>query len=474
MSVPQTTKTNQQAKVTQAVTALTRLQEAYNELLTEKTYVERENSQLREELAEEREEHTITAQALEKECQEHAITAQRLELSQNQRELMEQKHRDFQIWMLQTLNNKSIPSGETTTFIALYTIFAAMRNPVTNSELQVTLQEIASKAGKSTSAVSDHIAKAEHFNLLTRRDVRPTKDSDKKETIVHITLHDAFLEPEHIDLNNKIGGVRKKKGDRYTVLHQPETGEIGLYVQPGTPKEADETIMIDDFIRKYQNRVRNALKGTDLCPNNNPNPLSPDSTEQPLNAFSTTLSVGGQTERLGHSLSMEHTIKPSAQELYDKSTSQASLGKKSPQTSTSSQEKQVAFTSIEDEIQTQRFNTATNLVVTLAGYGLELEYRSDGRHLKRVPVPTATQEDLTILKEQIAEYDSELRVLLGQKQVASDLPAQPNAQHIPLPSTASYQRNMDVQCEICKYNKAVCIWQSGKHYCQACKEKAVA
>jgi hypothetical protein len=296
----------------------------------------------------------------------------RLQHSEDQRMQQYMNYSHLLDWIKNILPNTTIPSGCKVTYIFLFFLFHSMRHQIVEEELHVPIAAIADGTGQSTSAVHDHLAKAAAHDLLTRDDIKEQVGEDEKRTIVHLTLHQPILEPEHIDLQKKQGGKRQKGCkidgtplDRYTVTHCPTHGEIGLYGQPGTPKDADENIMIDDFIRKYENRVPRALakrrdpvtgrfasqdqnqdafnhQETNLCQSNDQKSLSPASTRTLLNASSIT-PLDGSVITLSAPLPlMERTTKPDVQDTEQLSTTQVPDGKKSLPTNTFNK-KQDAF-----------------------------------------------------------------------------------------------------------------------------------
>jgi len=428
------------------------------DLTTDNQWLATNNRQLRERNAELEEQNLVPPT---EEAQQLYRRVDELEKENQQLRDQQYKHSSKVFdWLKKLLTNTTIPAGCKITYIYLYILFSFMRQTIIDDELQVSLSQIAQATGQSTSAIADHLKRASTHDLLTRHDIKQETGEGETRTIVHLTLHEAILDPEHINLEKAQGGKRQKGCrldgtplDNYTVRHCPTHGEISIYRQPGTRKEADEMVMVDDIIRKYHNRVPNALEHT---------------PHKKQDAFEDDQHQAEQIAKLSHQIdtAINHT-------------EQVRINREEGQKQDAFVEQHTSSPTVDEatEQEYQRYTAAIQLVGQLSDYGLELEYLANGlRNLKRTghAVSTPTKAIIDSLKEQILECDRELRDLMAttsqQKQDANapqpiaqvvvDVPQQtlsPNpldndqqkqdafdeypeqlaAQHITLPSTAS-------------------------------------
>ncbi len=452
------------------------------------------NSQLREQLAQAYEEiEQLRGQRCPhcKETEERAQKAEeRATLYSDLHHTQSTEHTNFLYWILDLFRNKTIPIGCKVTFLFLYIHLASMRNPIVGQEQKVTLGYIAEGTAQYYGTVSKHLAQfIEHDVIERREDEESKRDKEDPKTIYYWTPQEIIMHPADIDLEKKEHGGKTKKGchkdgtplNRYTVTHCPVHGEIGLFDQPGTPKEADDGLMIDDFIRKYQNHVPRALSYRR-------DPETGELIRQNQDAFERTRpEIETQDEPITAKPVGQHTGQAGQIHVTQLQARDTITVELEPETSSQDQN-QDAFDTQRPEIDAetkaegQRYEAAVNLLGWLAGYGLELQCLPNGLHKfnRIVPLETISQG----WKETVREYAPELRQIWNdsqqpptvasssdiQNQDALSQPAQLDAQP-PYTSLYGKLQSLGVQCDICHYNEAVLIWKAGKRYCQACHEK---
>lgn len=294
---------------------------------------------------------TIVRAELEHERQAHATTRQLLDQERRHRDQDGVKQDHLFNWLKSVFANPTIPAACKLVIVHFYLIFYFMRPSITDEEMRVGVEASAAATGQSTSTVRRATDRLQDKGLLKRRYEPYETENGEKRTHVHITLCDPILEPRHIDLEKAQGGERHKgcsvDGERlnnYTVRHCPTHHTVSLYDQPGNPRETDDTVMIKDFIKKYENLVPSALQELDPC-SDEQRPLSPDLTGVPQNASSISLSVG-QAHTPPEPLPSTARTTRQPQPEAETSLTQAPDGKKSPAISTSSSQapqKQDAF-----------------------------------------------------------------------------------------------------------------------------------
>jgi len=177
-----------------------------------------------------------------------------------------EKYEGLLEWSKNLFGNKSIPIACKLVIWQFYMAISLLHAKPTGEECRVSVEETATRLGISKSTVRRAADKALAFDVLQRRYEPIECDNGDKLTFMHIRLNDVVDRPEQIKMDNEHGGKRQKgcsvDGEplnAYTVRHCPTHHSISLYGQPGNPSGTDPEIMIDDFIRKYQNRVPLAL-----------------------------------------------------------------------------------------------------------------------------------------------------------------------------------------------------------------------
>jgi hypothetical protein len=183
-------------------------------------------------------------------------------------------------WTRKLFANKTVPMACKLVLWYFNFAFFCMRPETTGYEMRIGVEDAAEALGISKSTVKRSTDKAENFDVLTRRYEDVKFEDGSKITLAHITLSDVVATPDSILMEKEQGGKRQK-GCRvdgtplnaYTVRHCPAHGEISVYGQPGNPKGANHDIMIDDFLRFYQDRIPYALdKKQDAFGGNEPAP----------------------------------------------------------------------------------------------------------------------------------------------------------------------------------------------------------
>ena len=246
--------------------------------------------------------------------------AQRCEQAEQEKEQVQKLHTESYIqyarlidWIKNILMNATITSGCKITYIFLFFSFFSLRHQIVEEELPVSLTTIAEGTGQSTSTVSDHLVKAEAYDLLSRREEKEQISAEEYRTHLHFTLHQPILDPQHIDLQKEHGGGRqkgcKKDGtpmDKYTVQHCPTHGEIEISRQPGLRKEANKLDMVDDLIRKYEDRVPHALKGRKHDAFGSSEPQAPIAIDQQTQGTHHTHSSVAEGQRNNTSAKQKH------------------------------------------------------------------------------------------------------------------------------------------------------------------------
>lgn len=309
-----------------------------------------------------------------------------------------------QKWREQLLANETIPNANCK-LVGAYLWENGLE--YTDSERKFVKEQIATDLGCSPDTVASALNRLNDYNVINVRseDLTLPDGTIHKNALTYVSRN-TLVDPTTIRMEKKQGSAKPKVCFRdsttpmnaYTIRHCPTHGEIGLYGQPGLPKEADEMLMIDDFIRKYQNRVPRALS---------------DYRDPVTSLLVDTTSTNDGTR--------------------------------------TSEEKKPSSTAIAPTTN-DNWPAAYQIFADLDAYGLTLEYRDDGRYLKHTApasiIPTTAQKQN--LRERIKRYDTEVREYLSMQagydpQLATQLlnstlpeEKQVSAQHyISSPSTAS-------------------------------------
>lgn len=392
----------------------------------------------------------------------------------------------------------------------------------TDGELQFFKEDIATHLGCNPDTVANAIKRLRDYdviNVRTKDIILPdgTKHKDAETYISRNTLKD----PTSIRMEKKQGAAKPKVCFRdgtllhnYTVRHCPTHGEIGLYGQPGLPREANELLMVDDFIRKYQNRVPRALSDYrdpftgELISATSTNDKTPI-IEEKKPSFTASTAIGDSTATI---VDAQPDTIPSDNIISISDKKRTSEEKKpSPTASTAhadtqlapvpsnditrnNEEKKPSSTALTPSIDEEedRWAAAEKILTELNDHGLVLTYKG-GRRLIETSTIKPSEAQIQDLAERIKHYEIEIRTYLDmqadydQQEAIQILNATlPEDQQIPMkqeiaqpPSTPESKGSLPepptvglgAPCEICRYNEAIYIWKAGKRYCQACYEQ---
>jgi hypothetical protein len=344
---------------------------------------------------------------LNAERQAHEQSRQTLAMERRRYDDLDSRHTELylkwanrQKWREQLLANETIPNANCK-LVGAYLWENGLES--TDGEIQFFKERIAADLACDPGTVSTAIERMKSFDVINVRteDLMLPDGTKHRNALTYISCN-TLADPTQIIMEKKQGAAKPKVCFRdgvtvmnpYTVRHCPVHGEIGLYGQPGLPKETDEMLMVDDFIRKYQMRVPHALSDYRdpitglLIDTTDTNNETSTSEEKKPSSTALTAYTNAQPENAPHN----------------------NITSITNETSTSEEKKpsSTALTSSEDD----RWATAEKVLTELNECGLALTYEG-GRRLIETSTVKPSKAQIHNLSERIKQYEPEIRTYLS-------------------------------------------------------------